>query len=119
MDALAHVAGHVDAVGEALQAYAAELSELQGRERAVAESAAASGLALTEGRVHERWGVSGEADQRTVSDRDAQARTLQAELDGVAVQHRRRRDRLLTRVAGSRQELADLARRCGSAELAR
>lgn len=109
MAALAEAADHTVAVGEALQAYAAELSELQARARAVLESAAANGLAVTEGRVHQPWGVTGEADHRTASERDTQVRRLQAELDAVAVQHRRRRDRLLARLADSRQELEDVA----------
>ena len=59
--------------------------------------------------MHPQWGVTGEADPRTVSDRDSQVRALQAELDAVAVQHRRRRDRLLARLAESRQDLEILA----------
>lgn len=109
MDALAEVGRHTDAVGEALQAYAAELSELQARVRAVLDAAAATGFVVEDGRVRQQWGVTGEADQRTVSDRTAQSEALQAELDAVAVQHRRRRDRLLARLAGSRQELEVLA----------
>ncbi|MFW5470938.1 hypothetical protein ACOCJ4_12930 [Knoellia sp. CPCC 206435] len=109
MDAVTEVGRHADVVGEALQAYAAELSELQARARAVLDAAAATGLVVEEGRVREQWGVTGEADHRTVSERDARARALQAELDAVAVQHRRRRDRLLAGLARSRQELEDVA----------
>lgn len=109
MEALTEAARHTDVVGEALQSYAVELSELQSRARAVLETVAASGLVVDEGRVREQWGVTGEADPRTVTERSAHARALQDELDGVAVQHRRRRDRLLARLAGSRQELEDVA----------
>lgn len=109
MAALTEAAGHTDAVGAALQAYAVELSELEARARAVVDSATASDLVVRDGRVHPQWGVTGEADPQTVSDREAQVRTLQAELDAVAVQHRRRRDRLLTRLTGSRHELEVLA----------
>lgn len=109
MDALAEAGRHTDVVGEALQAYAAELSELQGRARALLDEAAAAGLVVEEGRVRPRWGVTGEADPRSVDAREARVRTLQTELDAVGVQHRRRRDRLLSRVTASRVELEDLA----------
>ncbi len=109
MAALTEAATHADTVGEALQVYAAELSELQARARAVVDSAAANGLLVSDGRVHRQWGVTGEADQRTVSESDALVQALQAELDSVAVQHRRRRDRLLTRLTGSHHELEVLA----------
>jgi hypothetical protein len=75
----------------------------------VVDSAAAHGLVVTDGRVHPPWGVTGEADQRAVSERDARVHTLQAELDAVCVQHRRRRDRLLARLTASRQELEVVA----------
>lgn len=109
MAALVEAGRHTDVVGEALQAYAVELSELQARARAVLDAAAACGLAVDEGRLRPQWGVTGEADPGTVAERDAQVRALQDELDSVAVQHRRRRDRLLTRLTGSRHELEALA----------
>ena len=109
MAALTDVGRHTEQVGEALQTYAAELSELQARARAVVDAAAERGLVVAEGRVLPAWGVTGEADPRTVGERHSQVRALQAELDAVAVQQRRRRDRLLARLAESRQDLEVLA----------
>lgn len=109
MAALGEGARRTEAAGAALQAYAAELSELQARARVVLEAVTAAGLVVEEGRVRQGWGVTGEADLRTVGDREERARCLQSELDAVEVQHRRRRDRLLAVLDGSRRDLEVLA----------
>lgn len=109
LDALAEGARQADSVGAALQAYAAELSELQARARRVADAAGIAGLVIDNGRVGLDWGVTGEADLEATNDRAALASTLQKELDGISAQHRRRRDRLLVEVGTSTRALADVA----------
>ena len=109
MEAVGEGARRTEAVGAALQAYAAELSELQGRARAVLDAATAAGLVVEERRVRQGWGVTVESDLGTVGRREERARSLQAELDAVAVQHRRRRDRLLALLDASRRDLEALA----------
>lgn len=107
--ALARGAEQAEAVGGALQTYAVELSELQARARRVVESADTAGLVIEGGRVRRAWGVTGEADPQAARDIDALVSTLQDELDGLAAQHRRRRDRLLTEVTESTRTLDDIA----------
>lgn len=109
MDALVRGAHEAESVGAALQTYAAELSELQARARRVVEAADAAGLVLEGGRVVLGWGVTGEADLDADRDRSALVRTLQDELDGLTAQQRRRRDRLLTAVRDSTQQLDTIA----------
>lgn len=107
---LAQGARHADAVGSAIQSYAVELSQLQARARAAVEQASAAGLVVEDGQVRMAWGVTGVADPDTSSERSAAVRRFQAELDAVAAQHRRRRDRFLAEVAGSTTDLEGLAR---------
>lgn len=107
--ALARGAAQAETIGAALQTYAAELSELQARGRRVVESADTAGLVIDNGQVGIGWGVTGEADLEAASDRAALVRTLQDELDGLARQQRRRRDRLLADVLTSTHELDAIA----------
>ena len=100
---------HAETVGAALQAYAVELSELQARARAVVDEASGAGITVESGQVRLAWGVTGEADPGTTRERAEAVRGVQAELDAIAVQHRRRRDRLLGELARSTTELEALA----------
>ncbi|MFC7491649.1 MULTISPECIES: hypothetical protein [unclassified Knoellia] len=109
MAALAEAGRQADVVGTALQGYAAELSALQARARRVVETADLAGLVIENGQVRLGWGVTGEADLEATNDRSALASTLQAELDGLGAQHRRRRDRLLAELATSTRELDEIA----------
>jgi len=109
MTALSRGGRQAEAVGMALQSYAAELSALQARARRVVDVAGTAGLVIEDGQVALGWGVTGEADLGATHDRDATVGTLQAELDGLAAQHRRRRDRLLAELAASTRELAKIA----------
>lgn len=109
MAALAEGGRQAEAVGAALQTYAAELSELQSRARRVVEAADAAGLVIEGGQVRRGWGVTGEADLEAARDTEALMRTLQDELDGLTAQQRRRRDRLLTEVQASTQALDTIA----------
>ncbi|WP_353950785.1 hypothetical protein V6K52_14250 [Knoellia sp. S7-12] len=107
--ALAEGGRQADVVGAALQAYAAELSELQARARRVVDAASTAGLVIEGGQVGLGWGVTGEADLEASNDRAAHVSSLQAELDGLTAQHRRRRDRLLAELLTSTRDLAELA----------
>lgn len=110
LDALTAGGRHTEAVGAAIQSYAVELSELQARARAVLDEASAAGIVVEDGRARLAWGVAGEADPATTRERSDALAKVQAELDAVAAQHRRRRDRFLAEVADSTAELEDLAR---------
>lgn len=100
---------HAESVGAALQAYAVELSELQARARAVVDEASGTGITVERGRVTLAWGVTGEADPAATRGRGEAVRAVQAELDAIAAQHRRRRDRLLAELVGSTADLERLA----------
>jgi len=102
-------AQQADVVGAALQTYAGELSEIQARARRVLDVADTAGLTIVDGHVRRAWGVTGEADPRAAQDTEELMRTLQDELDGLGAQHRRRRDRLLTRLTESTQTLDEIA----------
>ncbi|WP_404384093.1 hypothetical protein LL946_01580 [Knoellia locipacati] len=106
---LAEGARHAEAVGAALQSYAVELSELQARARAAVDEASAAGLVVDAGQVQLAWGVTGEADSVATHERTEAVRRLQAELDAISTQHRRRRDRFLTEVVASTANLEALA----------
>ncbi|KGN28832.1 hypothetical protein N798_16975 [Knoellia flava TL1] len=110
LDALTVGGRHTEAVGAALQSYAVELSALQARARAVLDEASAAGITVEAGRARLAWGVTGEADAATTRGRADTVAKVQAELDAVAAQHRRRRDRFLAEVAASTTELEALAR---------
>lgn len=107
---LAEGARHADVVGSAIQSYAVELSQLQARARAAVDEASAAGLVVEDGQAQLAWGVTGEADSGAMRERVDAVRRVQAELDAIAAQHRRRRDRLLAEIAGSTADLEGLAR---------
>jgi hypothetical protein len=109
MAALERGGEQADVVGAALQTYAGELSELQARARRLVEAVAAAGLALVDGQVRPAWGVTGEADPRVAHESQELRRTLQAELDGIGSQHRRRRERLLAQLTESTHTLDAIA----------
>lgn len=109
MTAMAQGGRQAEAVGTALQTYAAELSVLQARARRVVDTASTAGLAIADGRVSLAWGVTGEADLGATHDRNALVNALQTELDGLSAQHRRRRDRLLAELTTSTRELDEIA----------
>ena len=109
MASLADGGRQAEAVGAALQTYAAELSELQARARRVLEAAESAGLTIVDGAVAIGWGVTGEADLEAARDTAALVSTIQTELDGLTAQHRRRRDRLLAEVRSSTRQLAEIA----------
>ena len=106
---LAEGARHADAIGSAIQSYAVELSELQARARAVVEDASGAGLVVEDGQARMAWGVTGEADPAAMSERVDAVRRVQAALDAITAQHRRRRDRLLAEVSESTTDLEGLA----------
>ena len=90
------LAAELALVARALQDHASDLADLHARERAVRERAAAAGLEVRDGRVVPVYGVLGEADAAAAAAREGTAARLQADLDLVLAQHRRRRDFLLT-----------------------
>ena len=94
-DAALETAEQLDRVGRVLQDHATDLAELVARGRALEERAAAAGLVLRDGRVELGWGVTGTADATADRARDEVRAALQAELDLVLAQHRRRRDWVL------------------------
>lgn len=114
-DALAQAATEVATElvrgGAALQECATELAELAARARQTAERAAALGLRVRGGRVELAWGLTGEASAAGAAEREADRQRLQAELDAVATLARRRRDRLLTTLAGSTGTLVGVSDR--------
>lgn len=88
-------AAQLDRVGRVLQDHATDLADLVARGRALEERAAAAGLVVRDGRVELGWGVTGPADATADRARDEARAALQAELDLVLAQHRRRRDWVL------------------------
>lgn len=110
LDALTVGGRHIQAVGVAIQSYAVELSALQARARAALDEAAAAGIVVEDGRARLAWGVTGEADSAATRERTAAVASVQAEIDAVAAQHRRRRDRFLAEVTASTTELESVAR---------
>lgn len=110
LDALAEGGRHTASVATAIQSYAVELGELRARAHAILDTASAAGIVVEDGRARLAWGVTGEADAATTRERTDALATVQAELDAVAAQHRRRRDRFLAEVAASTTELEALAR---------
>lgn len=102
-------ATELDRVGRVLQDHASDLADLVARGRRLEERARAAGLEVRDGRVELAWGVTGTAD--AVGDRQrAQAQaTLQADLDLVLAQHRRRRDWVLGVLRESTTALAEIS----------
>ncbi len=94
-----------------LQDHATDLADLVARARTIEERARAAGLEVRDGRVEVGWGVSGPADAHADIQRHETREVLQAELDLVLAQHRRRRDWVLTVLRDSTGALSDLSHR--------
>ncbi|MGL4177178.1 MAG: hypothetical protein ACRCSN_13995 [Dermatophilaceae bacterium] len=107
--ATSSAAAELDRVGRVLQEHATDLADLVARARALEARASSAGLAVRDGRVVPQWGVVGEADAVTARERDVLTGALQAELDHVLVQFRRRRDRVLAVLDGSSSALAQMS----------
>ncbi|QIM21395.1 hypothetical protein G7075_10130 [Phycicoccus sp. HDW14] len=101
-DELTRVAG-------VLQDQASDLADLLARARTVEERATAGGLEMRDERVVPAYGVRGEADAAAQRAQDELAARLQAELDLVLAQHRRRRDFVLGVLRESTERLAALS----------
>ena len=93
-----------------LQDHSTDLADLVARSRAVEERAAAGGLAVREGRVDVAWGLTGTADESAEREREDLRAALQAQLDLVLAQHRRRRDWVLGVLRDSTAGLARTSR---------
>lgn len=109
--ATAATADQLDRVGRVLQDHATDLAELVARGRALEERARAAGLEVRDGRVEIGWGVTGAADLEADRARASTQAALQAELDLVLAQHRRRRDWVLGVLRDSTTGLSDLSHR--------
>jgi hypothetical protein len=94
-DGASVTAAELDRVGRVLQDQASDLADLVARGRAVQERATATGLEVRDGRVELAWGVTGAADAAADLGRERTRAALQADLDLVLAQHRRRRDWVL------------------------
>ncbi len=104
----------LESVGAALQGHASDVAELAATARSVAERAAGLGLELRDGRVELAYGVVGEAEASHAAQRQTRREELQAELDVVLTQLRRRRHRLLALLSASTPVLAQAAARLRS-----
>ena len=85
----------LDRVGRVLQDHATDLADLVARARASRSAPGRRGSSVRDGRVELAWGVTGTADAEADRAREAARAALQAELDLVLAQHRRRRDWVL------------------------
>jgi hypothetical protein len=101
----------LDRVGRVLQDHATDLADLVARGRALEERARAAGLEVRDGRVEIGWGVTGTADEGADRARETTRAAVQAELNLVLAQHRRRRDWVLGVLRDSTAELSDLSHR--------
>ena len=110
-DATDACAAQLDTLGRVLQDHATDLADLVARARAVEERARAAGLDVRDGRVEVGWGVTGTADAQADLARHEAREALQAELDLVLAQHRRRRDWVLGVLRDSTSALSDLSHR--------
>jgi hypothetical protein len=88
-------ATELDRVGRVLQDHASDLADLVARGRRLQERAREAGLEVRDGRVELAWGVRGTADAASDRRREQAQVALQADLDLVVAQHRRRRDWML------------------------
>ena len=101
----------LDRVGRVLQDHATDLADLVARGRALEERARAAGLEVRDGRVEIGWGVTGTADVGADRARETTRTAVQAELDLVLAQHRRRRDWVLGVLRDSTADLSDVSHR--------
>jgi len=109
-EASSATAKELERVGGVLQDHSTDLADLVARSRAVEERATRAGLAVRDGRVEVAWGVTGTADVSTERERDELRAALQADLDLVLAQHRRRRDWVLGVLRDSTAGLAQASR---------
>ncbi|HET6967875.1 MAG TPA: hypothetical protein VFI44_06340 [Ornithinibacter sp.] len=100
----------LDRVGRVLQDHATDLADLVARARAIEERAGAAGLEVRDGRVEQAWGVTGAADAGADREREHARAALQADLDLVLAQHRRRRDWVLEVLRDSTTALVEVSR---------
>ena len=110
-DAASAAGADLDRVGRVLQDQATDLADLVARARVLEERAAAAGLEVRDGRVVQGWGVTGAADPDAHRERERTRVALQADLDLVLAQHRRRRDWVLEVLRDSTTLLAEVSRR--------
>jgi hypothetical protein len=110
-EAVDATAGELDAVGRVLQDHATDLADLVARARLVEARAAAAGLEVRDGRVEIGWGVTGTADVGADRTRQEARDSLQADLDLVLAQHRRRWNWVLGTLRDSTVTLSDLSHR--------
>ena len=108
-DAVSTTGAELDRVGRVLQDHATDLADLVGRARSIQERARAAGLEVRDGRVQPAWGVTGAADAGADRARDLAGQALQADLDLVLAQHRRRRDWVLEVLRDSTATLAGVS----------
>ena len=113
-DATDACGAQLDTLGRVLQDHATDLADLVARARSVEERARAADLDVRDGRVVVGWGVTGTADARSDLARDEVREELQAELDLVLAQHRRRRDWVLGVLRDSTTALSHLSHRLRS-----
>ena len=104
-DATSATTAELDRVGRVLQDHATDLADLVARARVIEERALRAGLEVRDGRVERAWGVTGPADAGVARALDDVRETLQADLDLVLAQHRRRRDWVLDVLRGSTRAL--------------
>ena len=110
-DATTTAAEELERVGGILQDQATDLADLVARARTIEERATGAGLEVRDGRVEQGWGVTGSADADVDRLRDEVRSHLQADLDLVLAQHRRRRDWVLSVLRESTTTLAGVSHR--------
>jgi hypothetical protein len=108
-DAVSATGSELDRVGRVLQDHATDLADLVARARSLEERARAAGLEVRDGQVAPAWGVTGAADAGAAHARDVTREALQADLDLVLAQHRRRRDWVLEVLRDSTATLAGVS----------
>lgn len=108
-DRVSQTGSELDRVGRVLQDHATDLADLVARARVIEERARAAGLDVRDGRVEQAWGVSGAADAGADREREHVRAALQADLDLVLAQHRRRRDWVLEVLRDSTTALAEVS----------
>jgi hypothetical protein len=102
-------AAELDRVGRVLQDHASDLADLVARGRQLQERAREAGLEVREGRVELAWGLTGTADAASDRQRAQAQAALQADLDLVLAQHRRRRDWMLGVLRESTTTLSEIS----------
>ena len=110
-DRLSQTGSELDRVGRVLQDHATDLADLVARARALEERAGTAGLEVRAGRVEQAWGVTGAADAGVDREREHARAALQADLDLVLAQHRRRRDWVLEVLRDSTTVLGEVSHR--------